>query len=100
MLDIPTFGYAKSRLYGVGDDPTDEGGSVSYLHDPEEHEILGAWLRTKDRIKPVLISAGNKITLEESLDLTRTCVRGYRIPEPTRRAHELVNAFCRGEIHI
>ncbi len=99
VLDIPTFGCAKSRLYGVGDDPGDEAGSVAYLHDPKSpKETIGAWLRTRDHVKPVLISPGNRITLEESLELTRDCVRGYRIPEPSRCAHELVNSFRKGEI--
>jgi deoxyribonuclease V len=97
-LDIPTFGCAKSLLYGVGEEPGEEAGSISYMHDPKDREIIGAYLRTKDRVKPVIISPGNKITLDESLDIARTCARGYRIPEPTRRAHELVNMFRRGEI--
>jgi len=98
VLDMPTIGCGKSLLYGVGDEPGDEAGSVSYLHDPKNKEIIGAYLRTKERANPVIISAGNDITLKESLDIARACVRGYRIPEPTRRAHEIVNMFRRGEI--
>ncbi len=98
VLDIATFGCAKSRLYGVGDEPGEEAGSISYMHDPKNKEVIAAYIRTKDRANPVIISPGNKITLEESLEITRASVRGYRIPEPTRRAHELVNKFRRGEI--
>jgi deoxyribonuclease V len=98
VLDIPTIGCAKSLLYGVGDEPLGKAGSVSYLRDPKDKEIIGAYLRTKERAKPVIISPGNRITLEQSLDIARTCARGYRIPEPTRCAHETVNMFRRGEI--
>jgi deoxyribonuclease V len=98
VLDIPTIGCAKSLLYGVSDEPGDEAGSMTYLHDAKNKEIIGALLRTKDRSNPVIISPGNHITLEQSLDIARTCVRGYRIPEPTRRAHDTVNMFRRGEI--
>ena len=97
-LNIATFGCAKSRLYGVGDEPESIAGSVTYMHDPKSpKEIIGAYLRTKDRVQPVIISPGNKINLAESLDITRRCIRGYRIPEPTRRAHELVNQYRQKE---
>jgi len=98
VLDMPTIGCGKSLLYGVGDEPGAEAGSVSYLHDPKDRTTIGAYLRTKDRANPVIISPGHKITLEQSLEIARVCVRGYRIPEPTRRAHEVVNMFRRGEI--
>ena len=35
--------------------------------------------------------------LEGAIDLTLRCDGGYRQPEPTRRAHLLVNALRRGE---
>ncbi len=98
VLKIPTIGCAKSLLYGVGDMPKEQIGKVSYLHDPKSGEVIGAYLRTKERAKPVIISPGNLITLEQSLEITKVCVRRHRIPEPTRLAHEMVNAFRRGEI--
>jgi deoxyribonuclease V len=97
-LDISTFGCAKSRLYGIGDEPGVEAGSMENLVDGKTNEVIGAYLRTKDRTKPVIISPGHKITLDEALDIARHCVRRHRIPEPTRRAHDMVNAFRRGEI--
>lgn len=98
VLNIPTIGCAKSLLYGTYDSLPEGVGSISYLHDPKNGEKIGALLKTKDRANPVLVSPGNLITLEEALDITRNCVRGYRIPEPTRKAHEIVNMFRRGEI--
>jgi deoxyribonuclease V len=98
VLDIAFFGCAKSLLYGKAEEPDEARGSFSYLVDPKDGETIGALVRTKDRVKPVIISAGHKVTLEESVALALETSRGYRIPEPTRRAHDLVNAFRRGEI--
>lgn len=98
VLDIATIGCAKSKLYGVGEEPYAEVGAISYLHDPKTHEMIGAYVRTKARAKPLVISPGHNITLGESVSYIQACTRRRRIPEPTRQAHELVNAFRRGEI--
>jgi deoxyribonuclease V len=29
--------------------------------------------------------------MQQSVDVIKNCIRGYRIPEPTRQAHLLVN---------
>lgn len=94
VLGIPTIGCAKSVLTGVYDEPGHKAGSFSYMHDSKNpDEIIGAALRTKDGVKPVFISPGHLITLEESLDIVRNCVRKHRLPEPTRLAHNTVNEY-------
>jgi deoxyribonuclease V len=98
VLDMPTFGCAKHRLFGVGPAPLEARGNTSFLHDPRTDEVVGALVRTKDKVAPVIISPGHKITLEEAVELTLQTSKGYRIPEPTRRAHNLVNGFRKGEI--
>ncbi len=101
VLDMPTIGCAKNVLTGVYKSPKDKAGSISYLYDEKikkkstDKEIIGAALRTKDFVKPVFISPGNKITLEESLDIIKNCVRKHRLPEVTRLAHETVNHYRR-----
>ncbi len=97
LLDIPVIGCAKSKLYGTGREPAQAKGSISYLS-ATDGDTIGAYVRTKDQVKPVVVSPGHRITLEESIALTLSCVRKHRIPEPTRIAHELVNQFRRGEI--
>lgn len=103
FLGVPTFGCGKSVLVGKYEEPAPERGSWS----PMTHygEVIGAALRTKDKVNPVYISPGHLIDLETAISLTLQCDGsriqggrgyGYRLPEPTRRAHNLVNALRRG----
>jgi len=96
LIDRPTIGCAKSLLVGRYEEPGEKAGNYSYLYD--SGEIIGVALRTRDNVQPVFVSIGHKITLEESIKIIMQTVRGYRIPEPTRHAHNLVNALRRGEI--
>jgi deoxyinosine 3'endonuclease (endonuclease V) len=56
-----------------------------------QDEVVGAALRTKNKVNPVYISVGSRMSLEIAIELTLRCDGGYRQPEPTRRAHLLVN---------
>ncbi|MGM9509140.1 deoxyribonuclease V [Larkinella sp. GY13] len=102
FLNRPTFGCAKSVLVGRYDEPAPERGAWS----PMKHygETIGAALRTKNKVNPVYVSPGHLIDLETAMALTLQCDGarrgyGYRIPEPTRLTHNLVNALRRGERH-
>lgn len=95
LINRPTFGCAKSVLVGKYDEPPEERGAWSPLID--KGETVGAALRTKARVQPIYVSPGHLIDLESAIDLTLRCDGGYRQPEPTRRAHLLVNALRRGE---
>ncbi|GAB2775447.1 endonuclease V [Rhabdobacter roseus] len=92
-LHRPTFGCGKSVLAGRFEEPAPTRGSW----EPMIHRsaTVGAALRTKDKVNPVFISPGYLIDLPGALDLTLRCHGGYRLPEPTRRAHLLVNALRR-----
>lgn len=92
VLDVPTIGVAKSVLTGVYEEPSKPKGSFSYLHNRlNKDEVVGLALRTKEKSRPIFISPGHKLTLEDAETIVRQCVRGYKIPEPTRLAHEMVN---------
>lgn len=93
LLDIPTIGCAKSVLVGTYEEPENEPDSYSDLIDQKTGEVIGAALRTKQNVKPVFISPGHRITLSEAVALVTSCVRKHRLPEPTRLAHNLVNAY-------
>ncbi|HWC57967.1 MAG TPA: deoxyribonuclease V [Candidatus Paceibacterota bacterium] len=97
LITTPTIGVAKSRLYGNYTLPT-VVGTWNTLLDPVDGEPIGVALKSKARSHPLIISPGHLITLTDALALVRTTLAGYRLPEPTRRAHILVNDFRRGTI--
>ena len=86
-LDLPTIGCAKSILTGHHIPLSEEVGSWVPLE--ADREVIGAVLRTRARVKPMIISSGHRISLETSLHYVLTCGRGYRLPEPTRLADKL-----------
>lgn len=101
LTDTPSLGCAKTVLVGKYEEPDARAGSYSLmLH---KGETVGAAVRTRDRVAPVYISVGHLIDLKGAIEVALRCVRGYpqkpryRIPEPTRLAHLLVNALRRGE---
>ena len=91
-----TIGCAKSMLYGKFDELEIEAFSNEPIF--SKGEVLGYALRTKKQVQPVYISPGNLITAEESLEVMKNCMGRYRIPEPTRLAHEKVNLFRTGKL--
>lgn len=97
ILSRPTIGCTGKRLFGTGEMPGKKRASFTYLKD-KERNILGAILRTKERIKPVAISPGNKITLEEAVKIILKCTARYRLPEPIRAAHRLASLNRRQRI--
>lgn len=84
FINKPTVGIGKSVLVGKYEEPENEKGRFSYLY--HKNQIIGAMLKTKKNVKPVIISAGNNITLEEAINLSLQLDKGYRLPEITRLA--------------
>ena len=98
MLNLPTIGCAKSVLTGTYEEPGPEPGDWKPLIDLKTGETMGAALRTKRNVKPMFISPGHRITLEDSLALVMKTVRKHRLPEPTRQAHLLTNDARRKDL--
>jgi deoxyribonuclease V len=96
LVDLPTIGCAKTLLIGRFEEPEQKAGSFSPLMDAEE--VIGAALRTQDGVNPVFVSVGHRVNLESAIEVVMRCTKGYRIPEPTRQAHLVVNALRRGEV--
>lgn len=95
LLDIPTIGCAKSRLCGGHKTIGTERGDSAKLVDNDE--IVGAVLRTKTNVKPLFISIGHRISLESAVYWVLECGRGYRLPEPTRLAHQAAGGQLKAE---
>lgn len=89
FLNKPTVGCAKSRLIGTFEEPAAEKGTFTELKDKDQ--IIGAVVRTRTNVKPLFVSVGNKCTLEDAVEIILSCVVKYRLPEPTRLAHQLVS---------
>lgn len=96
LTDTPTIGCGKNVLVGDCDPPAETRGSLSpMIH---QGEIVGHALRTRDRVKPMYISPGHRVALDQAPYLALAATGKYRMPEPTRQAHLLVNRLRRGEI--
>lgn len=93
LTGIPAIGCAKSNLTGRFEEPANTPFAESEVRD--KGELIGIALRTKKNCKPVFISPGHRIDFPQSLEIIKTCTGKYRIPEPTRRAHLLVNEVRR-----
>ncbi len=89
ILDIPTIGVGKKKLYGTFDELGMVPGRYSPLYS-KQGDTIGAVLRTKKNTKPVFVSPGHKIDLPSALEVVTECARGYRVPEPTRQADKYV----------
>lgn len=87
LLDHPTVGCAKSRLCGCHQEPDLARGSQAPLWEGEE--IIGAVVRTRTAVKPLYVSVGHRVSLENAVALVLGCGAGYRLPEPTRLAHRV-----------
>ncbi|MDB5259185.1 MAG: deoxyribonuclease [Candidatus Taylorbacteria bacterium] len=114
MIGKPTLGCAKNMLYGAYDEPLPEAGSFSYIRDMKAEkrsgrqsekfgeepagEVIGTALRTKRAVKPVFVSPGNLMSVDDALRIAVETTRLHRLPEPTRQAHLLVNEFRLGRI--
>jgi deoxyribonuclease V len=86
LLDVPAIGVAKSRLTGEHAMPGEDAGSRTDLRDGAE--VIGGVLRTRAGIKPLYVSVGHLMSLTEAEAWVLRCCRRYRLPEPTRLAHQ------------
>ncbi len=89
FLGMATIGCAKKRLVGEYGEVGHEVGDYADLM--LDDQVVGAAVRTKRKVKPVFISPGHKISMRRAMDMVLSCCRGYRLPEPVRKAHLAVN---------
>lgn len=94
LLDLCAVGCGKSRLIGAHQEPATQRGSEAEL--VHKAELVGSVLRTRDKVNPVYVSVGHRMTLPGAVQLVLDCATGYRLPEPTRLADRLVAEAKRG----
>ncbi len=94
LLDIPTIGCAKSRLYGQVAPAPNFKGAYSYIRDAKG-AVIGAGVRTRKDVRCVFVSAGYKVSLKTAIKIVLACSSRFRIPEPLRIAHRLSKSRLR-----
>lgn len=100
LVNVPTIGVAKSRLCGHFDPLPDDIGSQQPLLDKGE-QIGWVW-RSKVRCNPLFVATGHRVGMDSALQWVKRCMRGYRLPEPTRWADAVASnrpAFQRWQQH-
>ena len=87
LLDVPSIGCAKSRLVGSYVEPgRKRGSSTGLMHNGQ---LIGRVVRTKDNVRPLFVSPGHRVDVDDAVRVVLECSRGYRLPEPVRRADAL-----------
>ena len=91
-LDVPTIGVAKSVLVGTVEGVLGpEAGARAPL--VWQGRRIGMALRSRRGANPLYVSVGHRVSPETALDWVERCLRGRRLPEPTRAAHEAAGAL-------
>lgn len=89
IANVPTIGVAKSILVGKFENLGETRGSTAPLIYKKQE--IGVALRTKDRVQPVYVSLGHKISLTTAVKYVLQCAPKYRLPETTRLADQLAS---------
>lgn len=89
ILDRPTIGCAKSLLIGTHAPlAAERGAAVPLQHNGQQ---IGRVVRTRTRVRPVYVSPGHRVGLDQAVELVMQCTTRYRLPETTRYAHNLAS---------
>ncbi len=86
-LDLPSVGVAKRLLFGreEGPLPQKRGSAVRLL--APDGQPLGYAYRSRTGVKPLYVSPGHRVGLEEALGFVKGLPARFRLPEPLRLAH-------------
>jgi deoxyribonuclease V len=87
-LDVPTIGITKNLLCGSGKEPVDTGEAAPLSF--EGMQVGWLW-RSSKRSRAIIVAPGHRVSLESSLSIVRSCLRGHKLPEPARLAHLYAN---------
>ncbi len=93
VRDRPAVGCAKNRFVGEHPEPGPRRGDRAPLRD--RGEVVGEVLRTRDGVRPVLVSPGHLIGVAQASEVVLGLCRHHRLPDPVRRADQLSRAALR-----
>ncbi|MFV0126794.1 endonuclease V [Streptomyces sp. HMX112] len=89
LTGLPVIGVAKNPFTFSYEQPAGDRGAAGPLLAGQEE--VGRVLRTREGVKPVFVSAGHRVTLDNACAHTLRLTPRYRLPETTR----LADALCR-----
>ncbi|MDH4223616.1 MAG: endonuclease V [candidate division Zixibacteria bacterium] len=84
LLNIPAIACSKRAFIRSYPEPEMTKGSFEYIF--EKKEKIGIVLRSRDFVKPIFVTPGNRISVKSSLDIVLHCCINFRLPEPLRQA--------------
>ena len=87
VTGLPAIGVGKTPLVGEWEEPEPRRGAWTPLRDGGE--VVGRALRTRDGVKPVFVSVGHRMSLDNAVDRVLALTPRYRLPETTRTADQL-----------
>ncbi|TAJ44874.1 endonuclease V [Methanofollis fontis] len=89
ITGIPSIGVARHLLTGRCDPPGMGWGETTPV--TADGSVIGCALRTVAGVRPVYVSIGHRISLQNAVSITLHTSTGFRIPEPLRVAHRLAS---------
>ncbi|GIH21855.1 endonuclease V [Acrocarpospora phusangensis] len=87
LTGLPTIGVAKTAFVGACDDPAPARGSWTPI--TLGQDTVGRALRTRDHVKPVYVSQGHRVSLDNACAHVLRTTPAFRLPEPIRLADRL-----------
>ncbi|WP_328321273.1 endonuclease V [Streptomyces sp. NBC_00388] len=90
LTGLPVIGVAQNPFTFSYEQPGPRRGAEAPLL-ADGGEEVGRALRTQDGVKPVFVSVGHRVGIDNACAHTLRLSPGYRLPESTRRA----DALCR-----
>lgn len=90
VTGLPAIGVGKTPLVGAWEEPGPRRGAWTPLRDGGA--VVGRVLRTRDGVKPVFVSVGHRMSLDNAVDRVLALTPRYRLPETTRSADQLCRA--------
>jgi deoxyribonuclease V len=93
LFDLPSAGVAQNRLVGTHGPVGEHPGDTAPLE--LDGAVVGAVVRTRARARPVFVSAGHRVALEDALRFVLDNGFGYKLPAVIREAHALCNRVRR-----
>ncbi|WP_340820276.1 endonuclease V [Methanolobus sp. WCC4] len=84
VTDIPTIGVSKKILCGSSETPAEVGDAQKLVYEGEQ---VGWLVKSNKRSNPIIVAPGHKVSLDSCLEIAKHCLKGWKLPEPTRLAH-------------